>query len=164
MRTAGLHPRAAALITELGLAPHPEGGFYRETFRSPVQVTPADGRGARAALTHIHFLLPGGAASRWHRVTSDEIWHLFEGGPLELLEMDDACHAFTTRQLGDDPAQRTHAVIAGHWQAARALGDYALVGCTVAPGFDFADFTMLADELSLANGVRDRWPALAELI
>ena len=83
-----MHARAAELIAQLSLQPHPEGGYYREVFRSAGVVTPADGRGARAALTTIYFLLPAGAASRWHRVTSDEVWHFYEGDPIELLELD----------------------------------------------------------------------------
>ena len=80
-----MHPRAAELITQLQLERHPEGGYYREIFRSADLVEPADGRGPRAALTTIYFLLPAGITSRWHRVTSDEVWHLYEGGPLEVL-------------------------------------------------------------------------------
>src|SRR5262252_10916223 len=85
-----MHPRAAELIAELGLQPHPEGGFYRQIFRSSAQVTPMDGRDPRAALTTIYFVLPEGSFSRWHQVASDEVWHLYEGGPLELLELSPA--------------------------------------------------------------------------
>ena len=163
-----MHLRAATLISTLALKPHPEGGFYREIFRSAELVTPADGRGQRAALTTIYFLLPAGTASRWHRVTSDEVWHLYEGGPLELLELD--AHGESPRQHvlaafaeGMDAAP-VRTIPAGHWQAARPLGDYALVGCTVGPGFDFADFTMLADDREAAERVRARWPELVSLI
>ena len=83
-----MHPRATELITQLNLERHPEGGYYREIFRSADLVSPADGRGPRAALTTIYFLLPAGTISRWHRVTSDEVWHLYEGGPLEVLSVD----------------------------------------------------------------------------
>src|SRR6185369_5488259 len=76
--------RAAELVRTLGLAPHPEGGYYREVWRAPLAVAPSDQRGARAALTSIYFLLPDGAVSRWHRVRSDEVWHHYEGAPLEL--------------------------------------------------------------------------------
>src|SRR6476646_5501638 len=85
---AAMHPRAAELIATLELRPHPEGGFFREIFRSGVEVAPTDGRGSRAALTTIYFLLPEGSVSRWHQVASDEVWHLYEGGPLEWLELD----------------------------------------------------------------------------
>src|SRR5215204_7507828 len=74
----------AALIARLELIPHPEGGYYRELYRSADKVDPADGRGTRPALTSIYFLLPAGAVSRWHRVLSDEVWHFYEGAPLEL--------------------------------------------------------------------------------
>src|SRR6516164_8354353 len=80
-----MHPRAAELIGTLALAPHREGGFFREVFRSTERVQPTDGRTSRSALTTILFLLVEGQASRWHAVASDEIWHLYEGGPLELL-------------------------------------------------------------------------------
>src|SRR5215210_2774484 len=149
-----MHPRAAELIATLDLRPHPEGGFYRELHRSSSQVVPADGRGARTALTTIYFLLPGGTASRWHRVTSDEVWHLYEGGPLELLELDgEARHLLRHRlgNLGDGGAAPVRTVPSGIWQAARPLGDYALVGCTVGPGFDVAGFRMLADDPALAE-------------
>jgi predicted cupin superfamily sugar epimerase len=161
-----MHPRAAELIEQLELEPHPEGGYYREIFRSALLISPADGRGARAALTTIYYLLPGGAASRWHRVTSDEVWHLYEGGPLELLELDPEGRTLERHRLAaaDGKSQGpVRTIAAGRWQAARPLGDYVLVGCTVSPGFDFADFTMLADDAALAAQVRAAWPDLASL-
>jgi len=159
-----MNPRAAELIAKLGLEPHPEGGFYREIFRSARLVTPLDGRGARAALTTIYYLLPGGTVSRWHRVTSDEVWHLYEGGPLEVLEIDAGCDQLTRHQLVAASETPVCTVAADCWQAARALADYALVGCTVGPGFDFADFTLLANEAASAERVRSQWPELAALI
>ena len=162
-----MHTRATQLIAELGLEPHPEGGFYREIFRSGLLIAPADGRGARAALTTIYFLLPGGEASRWHRVTSDEVWHFYEGSPLELLELDAACQTLSRHRLAAATAASqapVHTIPAGHWQAARPLGDYTLVGCTVSPGFDFADFTMLTDDAASVETVRAQWPQLASLI
>src|ERR1051325_5166876 len=77
--------RVAELIDRFELVPHPEGGYYREIWRGSLAVEPVDGRGSRVALTSIYFLLPAGAISRWHRVRSDEIWHYYEGAPLELL-------------------------------------------------------------------------------
>ncbi|HEU4780045.1 MAG TPA: cupin domain-containing protein [Steroidobacteraceae bacterium] len=159
--------RAAELIAGLGLEPHPEGGFYREIFRSCLLIQPADGRGARAALTTIYFLLPGGEASRWHRVTSDEVWHFYEGAGLELLELDAECRSLSVHRLGPlaaDSQAPVCTIAAGRWQAARPLGDYALVGCTVSPGFDFADFAMLADDAVCAARVRSAWPDLTPLI
>ena len=159
-----MHPRAAELIATLDLKPHPEGGFYREIFRSALVVQPDDERGERSALTTIYFLLPGGAVSRWHRVSSDEVWHLYEGGPLELLELDTALRGVERHTLAAvGPGRRpVHTVAANRWQAARALGDYALAGCTVGPGFEFADFRML-DETEGAT-VSRRWPELAPFV
>jgi len=159
-----MHARAAELIATLELEPHPEGGFYREIFRSAALISPADGRGPRAALTTIYFLLPGDAVSRWHRVTSDEVWHLYEGGPLEVLELDEECAALTRHRLDAASGAHVCTIAAGRWQAARPLGDYAFVGCTVAPGFDFADFTLLAEDTAAAAHVRSAWPDLASLI
>ena len=143
-----IDPRAQELIDGLHLQPHPEGGFFREMFRSSSTVRPNDDRSERSAATTIYFLLPRGAHSRWHRVQSDEVWHLYEGGPLELLLVPpDVCEV---RRVVLGPALVSagpvHTVPAGWWQAARPLGPYALTGCTVAPGFDFQDFAFLHDD------------------
>ena len=123
--------RVIELTARLALAPHPEGGRYRETFRSP-------------AITSIFFLLASGEISRWHRVLADEVWHFYEGDPLALWTIDPDGQTIVKTVLGADH-RRVHVVPAGHWQAARALGAYSLVGCDVAPAFEFANFTMLAD-------------------
>jgi predicted cupin superfamily sugar epimerase len=162
-----MHPRAAQLIALLDLQPHPEGGFYKEVFRSPTHVAPSDGRGSRASLTTIYFLLVEGAVSRWHQVTSDEVWHLYEGGPLELLEMSAAGDALVRHRLGmigNDSQAPVHTIPAGSWQAARPLSDYVLVGCTVGPGFEFADFRLLADDVERTTVVRAAWPEVVDLI
>ena len=155
-----MEPRAAELIRTLGLAPHPEGGYYREIWRSDLDVTPSDARGPRAALTSIYFLLPAGAISRWHRVRSDEIWHHYEGAPLELLLVPpDQLRLKRVRlgALGPDHAP-VRCVPASWWQAARSLGAYTLVGCTVAPGFEFSDFELLADRGPLADALFSALP------
>jgi uncharacterized protein len=162
-----MHPRAAELITALDLQPHPEGGFYRQIFRSALQVAPMDGRSPRAALTTIYFLLPNGSVSRWHQVASDEVWHLYEGGPLELLELNASGQTVLRHVLGPvggGTEAPVYTVGAGIWQAARPLGQYAFVGCTVGPGFDFADFRLLADDHVRAAAVRAAFPDLATLI
>jgi predicted cupin superfamily sugar epimerase len=162
-----MHTRATELIALLDLQPHPEGGFYKEIFRSSEQVTPADERGTRSALTTIYFLLVRGASSRWHQVDSDEVWHLYEGGPLELLELSRDGDALVRHHLGVLGAGNDAPVCtipAGAWQAARPLGDYVLVGCTVGPGFDFADFRLLADDAERASIVRTAWPEVSDLI
>jgi uncharacterized protein len=147
--------RAAELVRRLELAPHPEGGFYRETWRSDHEVAHADGRGARAALTSIWYLLPAGAVSRWHRVRSDEVWHHVEGGPLELWVAAADGAAIERIRLGplDAAATPVHTVPAHRWQAARPLGAYALVGCTVGPGFSFDDFELIASRPAEADAL-----------
>lgn len=129
--------RARHLIEHHQLAPHPEGGYYRETFRSSRTVA-AHG-GERNALTLIYFLLPEGSFSAFHRVRSDEAWHFYEGSPLELHSIDLQGHHHVTVL---DGSTRQWVVPAGHWQAARPQGGYAFVGCSVAPGFSFEDFEM----------------------
>ena len=161
-----MHPRARTLIDELGLQPHPEGGYFREIFRSAATVQPADARSVRSALTTIYFLLPAGAHSRWHRVTSDEVWHLYEGGPLELLVTDPQAQRLQriVLQPASKDAGPVCTVPAGYWQAARALGDYALAGCTVGPGFEFQDFSFLRDHSALVEALRAIDPESMALI
>lgn len=131
---------AEEVVRLLDLKPHPEGGFYRETFRD-LRIA-ADGR---AASTAIYFLLPGGAPSRWHRVDAVEIWHFCAGAPLELrIGAPDGSQ--TALRLGADLAacERPQAIVpGGHWQSAASLGAWTLVGCTVAPGFEFAHFEVI---------------------
>lgn len=158
--------RALALIDGLGLQPHPEGGHYREIHRSVQHVTPHDGRATRVACTAIHFLLAAGEFSRWHRVSSDETWHHYEGDALELLVATPALHEVRRIVLGralqsDGPS---FTVPADAWQAARPLGAYALCGCTVSPGFEFADFAFLRDDVRAAGRLRDVDPAAAALL
>jgi predicted cupin superfamily sugar epimerase len=158
--------RATELIAALGLTQHPEGGYYSEVYRSPVSVQPGDGRPSRPALTTIYFLLPADAVSRWHRVNSDEIWHFYEGAPLELWVATPEGNRAEPHRLGPfTRAQRpTLAVPAGWWQAARTTGAYTLVGCTVAPGFEFQDFTLAADQQEIATRFRTGGGVPAELL
>ncbi len=135
-----MNPRAGELIAQLGLQPHPEGGHYAEVFRSPRAVQPADARPARAALTSIDFLLAQGEFSAWHRVASDEVWHLLEGVGLRLWLAPPDLSRFDAVDL-QPGALRRHVVPADWWQAAEPLADFAYVGATVGPGFDFADFS-----------------------
>jgi len=141
-------PRIEALVAGLALEPHPEGGYYREWFRSPLVVQPTDGRLPRAALTAILYLLPEGVRGAWHRVQSDEVWHLYEGGPLELCQVAPETNAVSRVQLGTALVSHgpVHVVPAGYWQRACSLGAYTLAGCTVGPGFEFDDFEMLASD------------------
>jgi uncharacterized protein len=136
--------QARDLIEKLSLKPHPEGGWYRETYRSRMRV--AGPHGERCALTTIYYLLERGQVSRWHVVGSDEIWHFYHGAPLELFAYDPDSQV-ATRQVLDQPAdgrEPVGVIAAGVWQAARSLGDYSLLGCSVAPGFEFGDFRLVA--------------------
>lgn len=155
--------RVEALVQQLGLAPHPEGGFYREIWRSTEGVQPQDGRGHRVGITSIYFLLPAGAVSRWHRVRSDEVWHYYEGAPLELLSVPPGVRRMERIRLGPlEPGQApVHTIPARWWQAARSLGDYTLVGCSVGPGFEFADFELLADDAASADALVRALPEAA---
>ncbi|HEV7591010.1 MAG TPA: cupin domain-containing protein [Longimicrobium sp.] len=161
-----MHPRAEALVRRLCLEPHPEGGFYREVFRSALRVQTEDARPPRSALTVIYFLLVDGGCSRWHRVASDEAWSWVEGDALELLRIDAGLATFTREPLGAPADGREAAAVipAGDWQAARTTGAYTLVTCAVGPGFDFADFTMLSELPELAAEVTRRHPGAASLV
>ena len=129
-----MHPRASELIHSLRLEPHPEGGWYRQVYKSSERVTRHSDDAQRSAITTIYFLLVEGTFSRPHVVQSDEVWHFYEGDPLELTVGDE--------RVTLDANHRVHVVPARVWQSARPLGAYALVGCTVGPGFEFEDFAM----------------------
>jgi len=141
-----MDPRAQQLIAELDLRAHPEGGFYRELHRSALTVRRQDGE-LRSALTTIYYLMVAGEAGQWHRVAADEVWHFHEGDALELAIANPDATAITAARLGPLAAdgEPVRIVPAGAWQAARTLGGYTLVGCSVGPGFDFADFVLLRD-------------------
>jgi predicted cupin superfamily sugar epimerase len=161
-----MNARAAELIAALELSPHPEGGHYGELYRSSNTVHPDDGRGSRSAITTIYFLLTQEAVSRWHRVESDEVWHFYEGAPLDLWSASAEGDRVDHNRLGPlDGSQRPVWVVpAGRWQAARSTGSYTLVGCTVGPGFDFRDFTLASEQPTIGSVIRARYPALAELL
>jgi predicted cupin superfamily sugar epimerase len=162
--------RVRQLIEQLQLQPHPEGGWYREVFRSESQVMPQDGRPARSALTSIYFLLEAAQNSRWHRVLSDEVWVHLEGVPLELWTWDAADSRLHSAVLGPVSAATLpqHVVAAGLWQAAKPrAGDgagHTLVACMVGPGFDFSDFRMMEPGGSEARRIATDHPQLAPLI
>ncbi len=129
---------AGDVIRLLDLKPHPEGGHFRETFRDPARVG-----GGRAASTAIYFLLARGESSHWHRIDAVEIWHYYAGAPIELKFASPDGNAVERLTLGPDlvsGARPQIAVPARAWQCAASLGEWALAGCTVAPGFEFASF------------------------
>jgi predicted cupin superfamily sugar epimerase len=147
-----------SLIKNFDLKKHPEGGYFKEIYRSseaiPKRALPSRYKSSRSFCTSIYFLLPSGAVSRLHRIASDEIWHFYMGRPLELIQI--STEGIIDRIiLGQDIAagQRLqHVVPAGNWFGARPMrgSGYSFVGCTVAPGFDFADFAA-ADEKALSR-------------
>jgi len=147
-----------AMIADWQMAPHPEGGWFREVYRSDLTVTRADGV-PRNGLTTILFLLDAGSASRWHRVRqADEVWIHLQGAPLSLWSLPPSGGTPSRQVLSlQNPV---HVIQADHWQAAQAEGPYSLVSCCVGPGFDFEDFDMLKDL------PRDQWPTgvLEELV
>ncbi|KMK67188.1 cupin domain-containing protein [Puniceibacterium sp. IMCC21224] len=125
------------IIAKLDLAPHPEGGFYRETWREP-----SDGRGTGTA---IYFLLAKGQISHWHKVDAAEIWHFYAGAPLILSVSETDAGPRRDLTLGPDLAagQAPQLIVQPHhWQAAQTTGAWTLVGCTVSPGFEFSGFTL----------------------
>lgn len=129
---------APEIISLLDLAPHPEGGWFKETFRDE------PGPDGRARSTAIFFLLQAGEESAWHRIDAVEVWHFYDGAPLALQLAREGGAAVTVR-LGTDleAGEKPQAIVpAGVWQSAASTGDWSLVGCTVAPGFDFSGFEM----------------------
>ena len=155
---------AARIIETLGLQPHPEGGWYREVQRSRERVTTA--RGDRAALTTIYYLLEQGQVSRWHVVDADEVWHFHDGAALELVAYEPTSGALRRLVLSKPGtgAEPIAAIAAGTWQAARSLGEYSLVGCSVGPGFEFADFRFVATLPRHAEHFTGALAELAELL
>jgi predicted cupin superfamily sugar epimerase len=129
---------SAEIIATLGMKPHPEGGWYAETFRDAAE-------GGRGHSTAIYFLLEQDQLSAWHRVKdAAEVWHFYAGDPLALSMCEDG-HPIIEQVLGTEltAGERPQIVVpAGWWQSARSLGEWTLVGCTVAPGFDFAAFEL----------------------
>ncbi len=160
-------PSAAYWIRHLQLSPHPEGGFFKETYRSPGQLSldseDEPNHVIRNFSTSIYFLLEYGNFSAFHRIKSDEMWHFYAGNTLEILILEPNQGLYTIL-LGNDleKKEQLQAVVpAGHWFAARVLKpeSYALVGCTVAPGFDFQDF-----ELARAEDLLSSFPQHETLI
>ena len=161
--------RAGDLVQLLQLAPHPEGGWYHEIFRSADASPHPDGRGAREALTSIDFLLATGERSAWHRVASDEAWHLVEGGPLRLWLVPPDLSRVELHTLApvDAAGQRPRLVVPAHWwQAAEPApgAAFALVGATVGPGFHFADFTFGRDDPALVQALPGLQPGTSRLL
>jgi uncharacterized protein len=152
------------IIEKLGLEPHPERGYYRETYRSSSEVPSHRHGGRRAASTAIYFLVTANEPTTFlHRLVSDEIFHLYDGGPLEIVRLfEDGRWDVAVLGMNLDEGERPQIVIpAGTWFGTelRAGASHCLVGCTVAPGFDFADF-----ELAQGPDLEARYPEAAERV
>ncbi len=135
------------IISHLGLEPHPEGGWYRQTWR--------DDSGGRGHGTAIYFLLKAGERSHWHRVDAVEIWHYHAGAPLRLWIAETDAGPAIEHRLGPDLGLNKGPqgiVPKDYWQAAESTGDWTLVGCTVNPGFDFAGFELAAPDFDIPKG------------
>lgn len=154
-------------IDKLGLIAHPEGGYYRETYRASLSIArealPPQFTGPRLVSTAIYFLLEGNNFSAFHRLRSDELWHFYAGGPIVVHVIDENGH-YSELLIGDNPDESQvlqAAVKAGSWFASRVQDpqSFALAGCTVAPGFDFEDFEM-AERFELIR----QYPQHAKLI
>jgi len=134
---------AERLIHQLGLVPHPEGGHYCETFRDCPDVA------GRARSTAIYFLLQAGEISHWHRIDAAEIWHFYRGSSLQIEIAQDGVVQSLVLGACLEKGERPQIVVPpGAWQSARSLGAYTLVGCTVAPGFEFAQFELAEKDFS----------------
>lgn len=131
------------IIKEYNLAPHPEGGYFKEIYRSANSVNSSIAGEQRNALTHVYFLLGEGQISRFHRVLHDEIWNFYEGAPIQIIQFN--AQGLTEKNLGPGCNGYVDIVPGSTWQAATTTGTYSLVGCSVAPGFDFKDFSFLKD-------------------
>lgn len=160
------HDSASYWVSALSLTPHPEGGFFKETYRASDLIPPgtfgARFEGHRNASTGIYYLLEAGDFSAFHRIRSDEMWHFYAGGTLELHMLHEGRHQLVRigRKVHEGEVLQ-YVVPAGAWFAAIPVagGAYSLLGCTVSPGFDFADFEM-ADRAVLAR----EFPTCADVI
>lgn len=155
------------LIKKFDLNPHPEGGYYRETYRSSESIEqsalPENYKGSRNHSTCIYFLLTSDTFSAFHKINQDEIWHFYSGSPLKLYVISDKGD-YSEHIIGNDFTHEQVAqfvVPAGHWFAAKTVepNSYSFVGCTVAPGFDFADFVLPEREELLS-----KFPQHSEMI
>jgi len=140
-------------LSSLHLIEHPEGGRFREVYRSTQQLNLPDGR-TRTALTHIYFHLGREEVSKFHRVEQEEVWNLYRGGPLRLWMLDEKTHAVENILLDAEQLNCCAVIPAGIWQAAEPLGSEVLVGCSVAPGFEFEDFQLIDPDSPLAETAR----------
>jgi len=150
--------------TILDLQSHPEGGAFAEVFRSGHVVRRVTDGGDRQALTHIYFHLTAEEVSRFHRVASDEVWSLYDGDGIALYEWQPEWNALKRTVLSKQEGRFCHVVPAGTWQAAEPVGKYALVGCSVGPGFAFEDFALIEPESVEGKAILDLKPEMQRFV
>lgn len=159
-----MHPRAQELQRLLALEPHVEGGHYRRIYESSTRMAFGDEARPRAMATSIYYLLAANEVSRWHRVDADELWHWYEGEAIEITRFDARDGQLMQHILGPvaHGSAPVFVVPAGCWQSARPLGAYALVGCTVAPGYEWRGFSTLNDAPDILEQLRAIDPSLLD--
>ena len=150
------------LIDRYNLVPHPEGGFYAEVYRSKQTIKSPVVSKDRKAITHIYFLLPKGQMSIFHKVVHDEIWNFYEGDPVKLIKYNGS----TVEEdiIGSGRNDYVSIVEGGVYQAAESTGRYSLVGCSVAPGFEFEDFSLLRDETEPKDKFLKKFPGYRKFV
>jgi predicted cupin superfamily sugar epimerase len=150
------------IMKPIDLLDHPEGGRFREVYRSCETITLKDGT-AKSAVTHIYFSLETGEVSRFHKVSSDEIWNLYQGQGVNLYTWDGSVTPPVCTQLSAENNCFCHVVPAGIWQAAEPVSGKVLVGCSVAPGFEFSDFKLIDSDLEKAGLLKSIAPELSHM-
>jgi len=158
--------RAKELIDVFHLMEHPEGGYFREVYRSDQKIKIDALGNERSWLTDIYFLLTENDISRFHRVKHDEIWNFYEGAPITLIEIHPSSLDINEVTIGSPGPLLTykHCVKGNIWQAAYSHGRYSFVGCTVSPGFEYDDFQMMTDCKEVKIAVLAKYPELEEYI
>ena len=159
-----MNKKSEELISRLQLTPHPEGGYYKEIYRSSNNVSSSKGK--RSSLTSIYYLLSKNQVSCLHKVSSDEVWQFVEGDPLILVDLSSDLKTCNTKTLGalSEGLTPNHVIQSEHWQGAKCTGEYTLVSCFVAPGFEFEDFKLIHDDPKALSEITLNYPDLKEFL
>ena len=152
------------IVKKLNLSKHPEGGYYRQTYKSDLIVRPQKGSYTRSCATHIYYFLSRGMNSKFHKVKHDEIWNLYDGEGVKLHIYDDKDNK-VDEQILSKSHFKFHTIVHGNlWQAAEPIGDFVLVGCTVAPGWELEDEAYLSDHPEIIEKLIELRPDLMRFI
>jgi predicted cupin superfamily sugar epimerase len=150
------------LIDQYKLNPHPEGGYYKEVYKSGHSVESSTAGKPRSTVTHIYFLLVKNQISRFHKVVHDEIWNFYEGDPIRLIKYDGV--NIKEDLIGCRGGHYAAIIKGGVYQAAVSTGNYSFAGCTVAPGFEFEDFSLLKDHDKIRKSIMNNYPQYQQYI